>query len=99
MMLDEAKGRILVVDDLATNRNLMTRRFQRAGFKVTEAESGRAALDLIGRQTFDVVLLDILMPEMDGFEVLKKIRARHTSAALPVIMVTAKAENEDIAKA
>jgi DNA-binding response OmpR family regulator len=99
MAFDGAKGRILVVDDLATNRNLLSRRFERAGFKVIEAESGPVALDLIAKQSFDVVLLDILMPEMDGIEVLKRIRASHSQVSLPVIMVTAKAENEDVVQA
>src|SRR5436190_21911642 len=94
-----SKGCILVVDDLATNRNLVSRRFERAGFEVIEAESGAVALNLISKRSFDLVLLDILMPEMDGIEVLDRIRATHSAGSLPVIMLTAKADSADIVHA
>jgi DNA-binding response OmpR family regulator len=95
----ESKGCILVVDDLATNRNLVSRRFKQAGFEVIEAESGPVALDLIGSRAFDLVLLDIIMPEMDGIEVLDRIRATHSEGSLPVIMLTAKGDSSDIVQA
>ena len=95
----DSKGCILVVDDLATNRNLVSRRFKQAGFEVIEAESGPVALDLIGSRAFDLVLLDIIMPEMDGIEVLDRIRAMHSEGSLPVIMLTAKGDSADIVQA
>jgi diguanylate cyclase (GGDEF)-like protein len=61
-----------------------------------EAENGFTALDLLARQEFDLVLLDVMMPDLDGIEVLKRIRVRHSPDALPVIMVTAKAATTDI---
>jgi diguanylate cyclase (GGDEF)-like protein len=91
--------RLLVVDDIADNREILRRRFTRRGYEVTEAESGVQALDLIGSNGFDIVLLDVVMPGMDGLAVLQKIRATWSQAMLPVIMVTAKTEVQDIVTA
>jgi diguanylate cyclase (GGDEF)-like protein len=88
--------RLLVVDDVADNRALLSRFFGRRGFHIVEAESGADALALIAEHDFDAVLLDHLMPQMNGLEVLKRIRATHTQSSLPVIMVTAKTESRDI---
>jgi diguanylate cyclase (GGDEF)-like protein len=88
--------RILIVDDVADNRIVLARRFQRRGFAVVEADDGRQALRLIEEQTFDVVLLDAMMPGLDGAEVLRRIRTARSATVLPVIMVTAKAESENV---
>jgi diguanylate cyclase (GGDEF)-like protein len=90
---------ILIVDDVEDNRAILARRFQRQGFQITEAEDGLKALDLIAAQDFDLVLLDVMMPGVDGFEVLRRIREQHGPAGLPVIMVTALAMNDDVVKA
>jgi diguanylate cyclase (GGDEF)-like protein len=90
---------LLIVDDISDNRALLTRRFERRGFDVTEAESGLAALELIEKETFDLVLLDVMMPGIDGMETLKRIRGRKSALALPVIMVTAKSESTNIVDA
>jgi diguanylate cyclase (GGDEF)-like protein len=90
---------LLVVDDVAENRAVLARRFQRQGFAITEAEDGFKALELIAAQCFDLVLLDVMMPGLDGFEVLTRIRETHGPAALPVIMVTALAQNTEVVKA
>ncbi|MEN9573441.1 MAG: hypothetical protein RL514_1296 [Verrucomicrobiota bacterium] len=81
-------GTILVVDDLESNRALLTRRLSREGFTVALAESGRRALDMLGRHTFDLVLLDIMMPEMDGHQVLTAMKADFALRHLPVIMIS-----------
>jgi diguanylate cyclase (GGDEF)-like protein len=91
--------RVLIVDDVADNRNILARRFQRQGFVISEAEDGLLALDLLERESFDLVLLDVMMPGLNGFEVLTRIRERHGPASLPVIMVTAMAQNVDVEKA
>lgn len=91
--------RLLVVNDVADNRRLLLRFFGGRGFDIVEADSGPAALALIERQKFDAVLLDIVMPGMDGIEVLKRIRVSHTSQSLPVIMVSGKAASMDFALA
>ena len=69
---------------------MLARRFGRQGLQTVEAESGAHALELIGRKRFDLVLLDVMMPDMDGIEVLRRIRQRHDPMELPVVMVTAK---------
>src|SRR3712207_9452754 len=70
--------RILIVDDVADNRAVLARRFQRRGFDITEADGGQRALELIRQQAFDAVLLDVMMPDIDGTEVLKRIRQEHS---------------------
>src|ERR1700692_2514041 len=94
-----APPRILIVDDISDNRIILLRRFQRHGFEVVEADSGLKALELIDRQEFDLVLLDVMMPGIDGIETLKRIRSRKSASALPVIMVTAKTESENVVEA
>ncbi len=89
-------SRLLVVDDLAENRNVLTRRFVRRGFEVVEAESGEMALDLIDQQEFDAVLLDFMMQGMNGNQTLAQIRTKYTATELPVIMVTAMSQSEDV---
>jgi diguanylate cyclase (GGDEF)-like protein len=92
------KPTLLIVDDIADNRAVLARRLGRQGFLIAEAESGERALELIGTGQFDLVLLDVMMPGLDGVEVLKRIRARHAPMQLPVIMVTAKADGSDVAE-
>src|SRR6185437_11590037 len=93
------KPRILIVDDISDNRTILTRRFQRRGFDVVEADNGLTAIELIDHTPFDVVLLDVMMPGIDGIETLKRIRGRRSASALPVIMVTAKSESANIVDA
>jgi CheY-like chemotaxis protein len=89
-------GELLVVDDMAENRNLLSRYFGARGFQIAQADCGLTALSMIKQQHFDAVLLDIIMPEIDGIEVLKRIRASHTQADLPVIMVSGQSASNDI---
>jgi signal transduction histidine kinase len=96
---DAAAGRILIVDDIADNRAILARRFQRRGFEVVEADSGARALELVAGEAFDAVLLDVMMPDMNGLEVLRRIRQRHSETELPVIMVTGRVESKDIVDA
>jgi CheY-like chemotaxis protein len=90
---------ILVVDDLPANRDLLARRLERAGFRVLQAASGNEALETLGDSAVDCMLLDIAMPGMTGLEVLREVRSRRSSATLPVIMVTAKTDSEDVVEA
>lgn len=96
---DQTPVRLLVVDDSEDNRVLLNRRLTKRGFEVVEADSGLAALELIREQRFDLVLLDIMMPGIDGIEVLKRIRSTLSPDHLPVLMVTAKASNTDVVEA
>ena len=102
VMTEENKsheGTLLVVDDFELNRDMLSRRLQSRGFEVFAASSGRAALSKIDQLPFDLVLLDIMMPDMDGFEVLRLLRSRYTPTDLAIIMVTARDQSEDIVKA
>ncbi len=96
---DGVRGRILLVDDVFDNRAVLGRRFERRGYEVIEADCGQRALELVAGQVFDVVLLDVMMPDLDGREVLRRIRHEHSSAVLPVIMVTARSQSEDVVEA
>jgi CheY-like chemotaxis protein/two-component sensor histidine kinase len=96
---DLARPRLLVVDDLKDNRILLTRRLRARGYEVVEAADGFEALAVIARQAFDAVLLDVVMPGMDGFQVLRAIRERHSARDLPVIMATVKDDAQDVVRA
>ncbi|MEO8113154.1 MAG: response regulator [Phenylobacterium sp.] len=98
-MSKEILPRLLVVDDIADNREILRRRFTRLGYEVIEASGGKEALELIADQAFDLVLLDIMMPDIDGLEVLRQVRVTHSQAALPIIMVTGKSASEDVVEA
>ena len=95
----QTAGRLLIVDDLADNRALLTRRFLRRGYQIVEAAGGAEALSAIETDDFDCVLLDWMMPEMSGDEVLRRIRESRDAASLPVIMVTARDQSEDVVAA
>lgn len=96
---EEPKGHLLVVDDEEVNRDLLSRRLERKGYLVTTAEDGREALEKIETQHFDMVLLDIMLPVLDGITVLTKIRKEFAAGELPVIMVSAKDDSEGIVEA
>jgi CheY-like chemotaxis protein len=80
---------ILVVDDNPLNRKLMTDMLSADGHRVRCAASGAEALTLIAAETPDLLLLDIMMPEMDGFEVVRRLKSDGATRSIPVIMVTA----------
>jgi class 3 adenylate cyclase len=82
-------SRILVVDDNDSNRDLLSRRLVREGYCVTAAENGAAALALTAAEGFDLVLLDLMMPGMSGFEVLCRLKADAGTRHIPVIMISA----------
>jgi CheY-like chemotaxis protein len=90
---------LLVVDDNEMNRDMLSRRLERQDYRITLARSGHEALDWIRRQAFDLVLLDVMMPEMNGLEVLSILRASYSLLDLPVIIVTAKDQSEDLVAA
>ena len=92
----KSRTRLLVVDDQGTNRELLLRRFQMEGYQVDSAKSGQECLDKIEAGNVDLVLLDVMMPGMDGFETLRRIREERDIAELPVIIVTAKSETREI---
>ncbi|MFN2159098.1 MAG: sensor histidine kinase [Anaerolineales bacterium] len=90
----EGTGRILVVDDNRMNRIKLSRSLENQGYVVGLAEGGQQALDMLNQDVFDVVLLDIIMPEMDGFQVLEKIKCDPNLRDIPVIVISALDETE-----
>jgi sigma-B regulation protein RsbU (phosphoserine phosphatase) len=92
-------ARIIVVDDNEMNRDMLSRRLTKQGYDIVAVSSGQEALDEIAANDADLVLLDIMMPGMDGFEVLRRIRETRSQFELPVIMATAKDEGTDVVRA
>jgi CheY-like chemotaxis protein len=90
------KPKILVVDDNLKNVQVLGGFLQNEGFEVEFALEGKSALDWIRKQEFDLVLLDIMMPEMDGYEVCTLIKGKKENKDLPVIFITAKTDHESI---
>lgn len=91
-----APPRILVVDDLPTNRQVIAIHLSRSGIRIDEAGDGAEALDLIRRHTYDLVLMDIYMPTMNGYEATRVIRKHWSASRLPVIGITASTEEDDL---
>jgi CheY-like chemotaxis protein len=87
-------AKILVVDDQPVNVQLLKKKLERESMAVTTAESGQEALDLVRRDPPDLILLDIMMPDMDGFEVCQRLQADPATRAIPVIFVTARGTKE-----
>lgn len=90
---------ILIVDDNPTNCQLLAKRLSRQGYRCSQALSGEQALQMVAEQAPDIMLLDMMMPEMDGLEVLAILRRSHDSISLPVLMVTARNQGEDVVSA
>jgi adenylate cyclase len=91
-------GTILVVDDNESNRDLLARRLSRDGHRVELAADGAEALRAVGERTFDLVLLDLMMPDISGYEVLTRLKADERTRELPVIMISALNEMDSIVR-
>jgi serine phosphatase RsbU (regulator of sigma subunit) len=89
-------GKVLVVDDSEPNRDLLSRRLKRQGHIVETASNGREAVEKVAAGDFDVVLLDVMMPEMNGYQVLERLKSDRALRHIPVIMITAIDEMESI---
>ncbi len=87
---------VLVVDDNEDNLRIISEILRTRGYSVRLAQDGATALRSLEEERPDIVLLDVMMPEMDGIQVLDRIRTNPKLAAVPVIMVTAKVEDEDV---
>ncbi len=96
MKLDQSN--VLVVDDNEVNRDLLARRVQRQGHKVVGASNGFEALEMMRSQPFDLVLLDIMMPQMNGYQLLETLKADKKLRHIPVIMVSAVEDIESIVR-
>jgi two-component system, cell cycle response regulator len=94
----EARASILVVDDDRINRMVLSRDLEREGHSVTVVEDGGRALEALRAEPFDVVLLDVLMPELDGFETLAEIERDEKLRHVPVIMISALEDIESVVR-
>ena len=91
--LSDVPRSVLIIEDDPRIRRIVQVTLQREGLEVTEADSGEAGLERLAEQTFDVILLDLMLPEKDGFEVCREIRRTSNT---PVIMVTARSDSHDV---
>ncbi len=96
--MKKKEDNILIVDDISKNIQVLGSILQKEGYAISYAMDGRQALLLINSEKFDLVLLDVMMPEMDGYEVCRRLKQTPNGVDLPVIFLTAKTEKEDIVK-
>ncbi|MBK5256650.1 MAG: response regulator [Vicinamibacteria bacterium] len=96
---DPVVDRLLVVDDNEMNRDMLSRRLKSKGYIVEMAEDGQQALDMLSKDSFDLILLDVMMPGISGIDVLRAVRQTKSRADLPIIMATAKDQSDDIVEA
>ena len=89
---------LLIVDDIEVNRNLLERRLQHNGFRLSFAEDGHEALEKLQNDRFDLVLLDIMMPRLDGFQVLATVKADEKLRHIPIIMISALNEMDSVVR-
>ena len=90
---------ILVVDDIATNIALVKAMLRNKNYEVISAQSGAQALKIVEEQKPDIIILDIMMPGMDGYEVLARLRSNEETKDIKVVMLSAISKEEDIQKA
>jgi serine phosphatase RsbU (regulator of sigma subunit) len=97
-MADQLTGRILIIDDSEHNRYLLARQLERRGHSIATASHGRQGLEYAQREPFDVILLDLMMPEMDGFTVLDQLKRNPQTHHIPVIVISAINEIDDVVR-
>lgn len=91
-----SKRTIVVVDDDQDIRMILRANLEEEGYDVKEAQGGREALDVIRQNDPDLVVLDIMMPEVDGYDVLQELRSKPEYAELPVVLLTARRQESDV---
>ena len=96
--MSENQPIVLVVDDNEVNRDVLSRRLTRYGYSAESAATGREALRMIRKKEYDLVLLDIMMPEMNGYQVLERIKEDPLTRSLPVIVISALDDIDSVVK-
>jgi len=91
--------KVLIVDDHRFNRNLLMKRCERLGHQVQCAANGREAIDLAIEEEFDLILMDLRMPEVDGYQATKEIKNSEKSKSVPIIAISANTSKDEIEKA
>ena len=97
-MIDFSKYNVLVVDDVPLNTMLVEKMLAKFEFRIRKAGNGRIALEEIAKEKPDLILLDLLMPEVDGFEVLRRVRENPETEDIRIVSLSALNSNEDIVR-
>jgi CheY-like chemotaxis protein len=97
-MIDFSKYNVLAVDDVPLNLLLVEKMLSKFNFRIRKAANGRVALEEIAKEKPDLILLDLLMPEVDGFEVLRQVRENPETAGIRVVILSALNSTDDIVK-
>ncbi len=92
------KRKVLIVDDEEVIRKILRIHLAKLGYEVTEAADGEQAIEELGKDDFDLLICDILMPKKDGWEVVKEVKSNSRTKHLPVIVLKAKNEEADMVK-
>jgi DNA-binding response OmpR family regulator len=98
MSLDGPLPRIVVADDEPDVRELIAYRLGRSGYEVVEAHDGEEALRMALAEPPDLVVLDVMMPKLDGYELTRRLRAEEATRRVPVILLTARAQEDDVSQ-
>jgi diguanylate cyclase (GGDEF)-like protein/PAS domain S-box-containing protein len=99
ILMTTRTSRLLIVDDNELNRDMLARRLERKGYDVSVLDSARGLMKRLKQETVDIILLDIDMPDISGFDALKELREAYSPTELPVIMVTAQHQSQDTVRA
>lgn len=97
-MTDQTSARVLVADDEDDVRDLVVYRLSRSGYDVVEALDGEEAFRLATEQTPDLIVLDVMMPRIDGYELTRRLRAEPATSRVPVILLTARTQENDVSQ-
>lgn len=97
-MNDQSKHLVLVVDDIKDNVTMMTAHLRARGYRTTSASDGKQALDLVGQEKPDLIMMDINMPKMNGLEACRQLKQQEETKMIPIILVTANSNVEDIVR-
>lgn len=97
-MTDQTPVRVLVADDEDDVRDLVVYRLSRSGYDVVEALDGEEAFRLATEQTPDLIVLDVMMPRIDGYELTRRLRAEPATSRVPVILLTARTQENDVSQ-
>ena len=96
--IDACKTSVLIVDDIPINVTLIEKMLKPFHFVIEKANDGQTALDIVTDNKPDLILLDLMMPGMNGYDVIKQLRAKEETQQLPIIVISALNSNEDVVK-
>ena len=96
--IDACKTCVLIVDDIPINVTLIEKMLKPFHFVIEKANDGQTALDFVADNKPDLILLDLMMPGMNGYDVIKQLRAKEETQQLPIIVISALNSNEDVVK-